>query len=359
MAWSVLEDQLDDSTGSGCAGLYRWTMDALFGSRVSPSRKYSEFAQDDTNYKPRRSVEEGVRGRSNSWNGLDPSFYKRHDLLPLEESSEESLMEPVDLHPRIPVSPPQNTDTFAARSGIRRRGESTLEFKSPSWNDPVVSKLFDKRKPTARRAQPRKNEKRNPPEIPGKFPSPKKKQAADYTSEYLEILDQLDRNGRALHEVGIDLQERQERHQNEEKSYRESYRETRAELINELKQSRKLYDNYYRLYGKYQHLKKNSKEAIESQSHVASLESQLVDLALEKEKQIHDLNRRLFQAELKAQEADAKRKRDALNYEARIAELQTQLKGRYRPSSPVSYGDQSAISEYNASVDTQFLKNLV
>lgn len=362
MVWGSTEDQIDDSTSGGCVGLYRWTMDALFGSRVSPSRKYNEhneFAQDDTNYKRRESLQEGNRGRSNSWSGLDSTFYKRHDLLPLEESSEGSLMDPVDLHPMAPTSPIQNTDTFKGKSGTRRRSESTLEFKSPSWNDPVVSKLFEKRRPMGARRQSRKDQGRIPPDFPGKFPSPLKKQATDYTSEYLEILDQLDRNGRALHEVSKDLQRRQENHRHQEKSYRDSYRQTRAELINELKQSRKLYDNYYKLYGKYQHLKEVSRDAFKAQAHVASLESQLVEMALKKEKQIHELNRRLFEAELKAQEADTRRQHEAINYEARIEELQRQLRGRYRPSSPVSYGDQSTIPDYSASVDTQFLKNMV
>ncbi|CAR26967.1 hypothetical protein ZYGR_0I02370 [Zygosaccharomyces rouxii] len=359
-------EQVDENTSGGIHGLYRWTMDALFGSRVSPSRKYREFAQDDTNYKSRDELFKGSykdgnsRGRSNSWSGLDPNFYRRHDLLPLEESqssSKSSLMDPVDLHPRAPASPVlDTTDTFGAKKGSWRRSESTIEFKSPSADDPVVSRLFEKRKP---RHKENVITQRLAPQIPGKFPSPVKGPSSDYTSEYLEILNQLDRNGRALQEVNRGLWERCEQRQRQEKSYRDSYRETRAELINELKQSRKLYDNYYKLYGKYQQLKAISKETLDLQSKVNNLESELVDTAIKKEKQIHDLHKQLFQAELRAQEAESRRQRDAIAYESRIADLQRQLENRYRPSSPVSYRDQSTLSDYNASVDTQFLKNLV
>ncbi|GAV52955.1 hypothetical protein ZYGR_0AI02370 [Zygosaccharomyces rouxii] len=359
-------EEVDENTSGGFHGLYRWTMDALFGSRVSPSRKYREFAQDDTNYKSRGDSfkgnykESNRRGRSNSWSGLDPNFYRRHELLPLEESqssSKSSLMDPVDLHPRAPVSPVlDTTDTFGARKGSLRRSESTIEFKSPSADDPVVSRLFEKRRSRYKESNVRQ---RVPPEIPGKFPSPAKGPSSDYTSEYLEILNQLDRNGRALQEVNRGLWERREQHQRQEKSYRDSYHDTRAELINELKQSRRLYDNYYKLYGKYQQLKTINKEALSLQSKVNNLESELVDTAIKKEKQIHDLHRQLFQAELKAQETESRRQRDAVAYESRIADLQRQLENRYRPSSPVSYRDQSTLSDYNASVDTQFLKNLV
>lgn len=362
------DEQLDENTAGGIQGLYRWTMDALFGSKVSPSRKYREFAQDDTNYKSRgeftraNNYTSNRRGRSNSWSGLDPNFYRRHDLLPLEESqnsSQSSLMDPVDLRPRGPASPVLDpTDTFGARKGSLRRSESTIEFKSPSADDPVVSKLFEKRKPRSRHKRD-KSPLRNPiTQLPGKFPSPVKKSSSDYTTEYLEILNQLDRNGRALEDVNRDLCDRRERNQLKEKSYRDNYRETRAELINELKQSRKLYDNYYKLYGKYQQLKTISKEALNLQSKAGFLESQLVDTAIEKEKQIHDLHKQLFRAEVRAQDAESRRQRDAMEYKSRIADLERQLETRYKPSSSISYRDQSSISDYDASMDTQFLKNL-
>lgn len=359
-------EQVDENTSGGIQGLYRWTMDALFGSRLSPSRKYREFAQDDTNYKSRTGnfknsyKGDNTRGRSNSWSGLDPNFYRRHDLIPLEESqssSRSSLMNPVDLHPRAPASPVlDTTDTFGGKKGSLRRSESTIEFKAPNAEDPVISKLFEKRKPRHKECR---NSQILQPEIPGKFPSPAKGSSSDYTSEYLEILNQLDHNGQALREVNRSLWERREQHQRQEKSYKDSYRDTRAELINELKQSRRLYDNYYKLYGKYQQLKNISRETLGLQSKVNSLESELVDTAIKKEKQIHDLHRQLLQAELKAQETESRRQREAVAYESRIADLQRQLENRYRPPSPISYRDQSALSDYNASVDTQFLKNLV
>lgn len=151
-------DESLESTEGGYAGLYRWTMDALFGSRVSPSRKYKEFAQDDTNYKRegRRRVRspESTIMRSNSWSGLDSGFYRRNDLLPpsIEEDMEvprpiessNSLLNSSRVYRRPEEQP---TDTFAARR--RRLGDDgedhSIVLQSPQQDDPLISKLFQKK----------------------------------------------------------------------------------------------------------------------------------------------------------------------------------------------------------------------
>lgn len=377
MLWSNNSDESQDSTDGGYAGLYRWTMDALFGSRVSPSRKYREFAQDDTNYKrSRRQVaasSESPLIRSNSWSELGSTFCRRNDLLPpspdgsfdqvprrrLSSRSAESL-----LNPFADIRRPREeaTDTFAGRRKKYRdeldNEEFSIRFQSPRRDDPVVSKLFEssfsgKRVPNSTAKVP----------IPGKFPSPlKQTKEKDYTADYLQILDQLSRNEQILEDVNREFGERQAQFQAKEQGYREKYLQTRSELIDELKHSKKLYDNYYKLYAKYQQLRELSQHTVQLRQKVADLESQLVDDAIDKEKQIHDLTRKVFELELKLQDSNSMRERDALKYNARIAELEKQasLQPELGVSSlsfsPSHLGDQS--SDYNAMVDSQFLKNL-
>lgn len=396
MLWSSSNDkyeQSQDSTHLGYAGLYKWTIDALFGSRVSPSRKYKEFAQDDTNYKSRKQINssnERSRQRSNSWSGLDPAFYRRYDLL--HDSSDDindiasrsplrSFLDPVDTHSRELFQREAPTDTFGGRrknhheSHKNNLDDFSIVFQSPRRDDPVISKLFERRHEKARPSSENNYSSHfMNTQIPGKFPSPIKSRGKldqkDYTSDYLEILDQLDRNGQMLDEVGRDIQERRERHQILENTYRDKYLQTRAELINELKHSKRLYDNYYKLYGKYQQLKTISKDALQLQSRVSSLETQLVDTAIDKEEQIHELTRRVFQAELRVQETQSQKEREALKYQTRISELEKQLLHQDVSDhhnvgvsslsySPSHYREHSSLSDYNAAVDSQFLKNLV
>lgn len=377
MLWSNGDrngDDSQDSTDGGYAGLYRWTMDALFGSRVSPSRKYREFAQDDTNYKhARRRARESNDSpilRSNSWSELDSTFCRKNDLLPpllddsyedvprhrLGSKSAESVLDPFE-----PVRRPreQATDTFAGRRKTHRDpiddDEFSIRFQSPRRDDPVISKLFESSFSERRALE---STKRVP--IPGKFPSPlRQPREKDYTADYLQILDQLSRNEQLLEDVNREFGEKQAQQQAKEQGYREKYLQTRSELIDELKHSKKLYDNYYKLYAKYQQLREMSRHAVQMRQKVSDLESQLVDDAIDKEKQIHDLTRKVFELELKLQDSNAHRERDTLKYNARIAELEKQAADVGVSSlsfSPSRFGDQS--SDYNAMVDSQFLKNL-
>lgn len=88
---------MEDESG-GLKGVYKWTMDALFGG--SPSSKYvkdkQRYAQDDTNYGQKKSYlwsQSRSRSRSNSWCASIPnerSFYEKYDLLPSIPSDHES-----------------------------------------------------------------------------------------------------------------------------------------------------------------------------------------------------------------------------------------------------------------------------
>lgn len=375
MLWSGANDTSDDSlesTEGGYAGLYRWTMDALFGSRVSPSRKYKEFAQDDTNYKRegkrRVTSPENTIVRSNSWSGLDSGFYRRNDLLPPSIGEDIEVPRPIESSnsllnsSRVYLRPEeQPTDTFAARR--RRLGDESedhsIVLQSPQQDDPLISKLFQKK---TRTRKPEEVTKRV--QIPGKFPSPSKNaQQKNYTADYLEVLDQLSRNERLLDDLNQDFHKKQSRIQEREQTYQEKYLQTRAELIDELKHSKRLYDNYYKLYTKYQQLREISQDAVRMQHRISGLESQLVDSAIDKDRQIHDLTRKLFDMDLRVQESETARKREAANYQARIDELERQnmLQPDVGVSSlsfpPSNYRDTS--SDYNPAIDSHFLKNLV
>lgn len=370
MLWSGANDTSDESSEStegGYAGLYRWTMDALFGSRVSPSRKYKEFAQDDTNYK------RGVRGngrssdstmtRSNSWSGLDTGFYRRNDLLPptifeeLEEVPKQSLPDPVGPYGRQEDQP---TDTFAARKGKGLNDDDhSIVFRSPQQDDPLISKLFENRS-TGRKHI---GDSTGKFQIPGKFPSPSKNaRRKDYTTDYLEVLDQLSRNERLLDDLNRDFHKKQSQMLEREQSYQEKYQRTRAELISELKHSKRLYDNYYKLYTKYQQLREISQDAVRMQHRIAGLESQLVDSAIDKDRQIHDLTRKLFDMDLRVEESEAARKREAAHYQARIEELEKQnLLNTDVGVSSLSFSRsdlRETSPDYNALTNSQFLKNL-
>lgn len=99
------------------------------------------------------------------------------------------------------------------------------------------------------------------------------------------------------------------------------------------------------------------------QHRISGLESQLVDSAIDKDRQIHDLTRKLFDMDLRVQESETARKREAASYQARIDELERQ--NMLQPDvgvsslsfSPSNYRDTS--SDYNPAIDSHFLKNLV
>lgn len=179
----------------------------------------------------------------------------------------------------------------------------------------------------------------------------------------MEVLDQLSRNERLLDDLNQDFHKKQSRIQQREQTYQEKYLQTRAELIDELKHSKRLYDNYYKLYTKYQQLREISQDAVRMQHRISGLESQLVDSAIDKDRQIHDLTRKLFDMDLRVQESETARKREAASYQARIDELERQ--NMLQPDvgvsslsfSPSNYRDTS--SDYNPAIDSHFLKNLV
>ncbi|KAL3230836.1 Spindle pole component BBP1 [Nakaseomyces bracarensis] len=113
-----MRETLEDESG-GLKGVYRWTMDALFG--VSPSAKYvrERYAQDDTNYgksmqHSRPHAWSQSRSRSNSWSAPIPnerSFNEKYDLLPSISSDPESDIE-------YTISPDKGMSLHMANNGL-------------------------------------------------------------------------------------------------------------------------------------------------------------------------------------------------------------------------------------------------
>ncbi|SCV03896.1 LAME_0H14114g1_1 [Lachancea meyersii CBS 8951] len=367
----------DDITG----GIYKWTMDALFGRRISPSRRFKEISQDDTNYKLRRD-----QYVPKKWDGMDyqpsgrtrstsvssnRSFLRRYDLLQDDdETRSESELESKELsdlrryrrtlqqqqplhgeawdrNSRIPDDPSlhnDSTDTFSARRHKPRARDpkakayasdekDSLKVSVPNLSDPLISKLFG-----------RKVAQSPPPDLPGKFPSPFKQtfepskktgsppQTKDFTSDYLQLLEDLDLNGQKLKQLQTGIQQRHDDQQAREASYREKYVAMRQELIAELKQSKYLYDNYYKLYGKYKKLKTLAASQTDAQQRVRDLESQVVDASIERADQVRKLSETIFHLELKQQEEQARHEREKMRYQSRILELENLLRSRISDS---------------------------
>ncbi|SCU78298.1 LANO_0A02652g1_1 [Lachancea nothofagi CBS 11611] len=375
MIWSNTSNDGDDNTG----GIYKWTMDALFGRRISPSRRFKEASQDDTNYKSKKShrdpkkwngAEYSTRARSSSAS-TEGAFYHRYDLL--QDDDDPEILKPVqrsvwkdsdsfgqrhtqvkgwDFHSDVGEKPlnyeeSDSNDTFSGRKQrLHDRGEklprdldnNSLKFRVPNHNDPLISKLFGK-------------ETSSPPKaLPGKFPSPLKKVAVkphtsakelscpskDFTAEYLQLLEDLDLNGQRLKQLQLGIQHHHDDQQARESSYREKYFTMRKELISELKQSKRIYDNYYKLYEKYKRLRISNTNATQTQRRVHDLETQVVDASIERAEEVRKLSETIFQLELKQQEIQAGHERERIRYQSRIAELESILRPRLSDSAQTS-----------------------
>ncbi|AGO12993.1 AaceriAFL172Wp [[Ashbya] aceris (nom. inval.)] len=344
MGW--LGDTSEESTGA-----VRWVMDALLGKRESPSQKYRrEFAQDDTNN--RLQAPRSAGGRRRRAGSLDSEFRARYDLLPDEtEGAGASLLSPVDLRPARAAAREGDTPgrgswtggsggTLGGRDGDtfgRARGSEDVAFRPPRADNPLVSALFTQ--PSSPDAG-----------LPGAFPG-RPARAHDPTHDYLGLLDQLARNNRDLHSLQRDLEAREERDRSEA-SYRDRYLQLRQELIQELKQSKTMYDNYTALYERYKAVK--DAERPDYAELVSKLEAQIVDLTIADQQK-----ERRHQEELL---------RLQLQYEARIHELERKLQHQNSsytandtatPASTVDSGSISPYHKYNDTIDTQFLNHIV
>ncbi|AET37880.1 Bbp1p Ecym_2127 [Eremothecium cymbalariae DBVPG len=368
MPWG---ESSEDSTNA-----VRWVMDALLGKRESPSSKYRrEFSQDDTNNniktsKPPVWGDDGqlkTRKRSNS---MDTEFRSKYDLLPdlteQELARPSLLLDPVDIHPRSPRVDAA-TDTFSIK---RHGGNGEVKFRSPNVDDPVISRLFGNKETNK---TPGDTLRFNP--LPGKYPTPSLRptpnnnninssssslppsrqnvRTIDRSNDYIKLLDQLSVNNKELSNIQQHLHNNKAR-EHHDASYRQKYLDIRQELIQELKQSKLIYDNYSQLYEKYTHLKRSSHGSAFYESTISNLEAQLVELTIA------------------AQEKDRRHQEELLQlqfrYESRIQDLETLLNQKNNSSlinttatttNSFTSDSISPYHKYNDTIDTQFLNHIV
>ncbi|CCK69817.1 Bbp1p KNAG_0D00650 [Huiozyma naganishii CBS 8797] len=238
------------------SGLFKWTIDALFGKGISPSKKYRDanVSEEAVRMSPkrdtRRNLQTGVssspKRRSNSLDGFDPSFYRKYDLLSDDVREEPSavLRSPIRLYPSDQLM----TDTFMNKKrGTGRFPRSARRSASQSDADSdtaMLEKLFQGA--AASRSVPTHDGHTRSVSIPGKFPFVHKD-----SGEFQELFRQLGENNSMLSQI-----QEQVRDINEENAQlRTDYAKIRIELIHELKESKTLMDKYTLLHKKYHDLK--------------------------------------------------------------------------------------------------------
>lgn len=276
---------VDDST----SGIYRWTIDALFGTRLSPSKKFRDFSNDDTNYSIKNPKVHSwdnepldlnkARSRSNSLD-IDRSLQFKYDLLP--DDDEPDLLKPVNILPResLPGYDP------------------TLPGKFPI-NHPSIGMIKNK----------------------------------NYTDDYIKLIDRLSLNNKQLLDLKNDLQIRQDENELKEATFREKYLHMRNELINELKHSKSMYDNYCNLFSKYKKLKSQTKDNQLLKSRISQLENQIMELTIENEQNSVKWKQYSFKMDLKQKQMENNFELEKLKYESQIQELETLMKVNNKSSS--------------------------
>ncbi|CAI4052487.1 hypothetical protein N7582_005460 [Saccharomyces uvarum] len=411
-------NQEDNTGGGGIFGLFKWTKDALFGTNISPSMKYkgqperrdrSRYAQDDTNFGINLGNSSSKRSanmsRSNSWSGLDSTFQRKYDLLPdYNETGVDSiddnnhynrdrvryLRSPAPVVPREPLHN-EPTDTFGHRLHTKRRpinefSNSQIPFMPPQGNDPLISKLFQKDEVDEVRKSPYKLSVRD---IPGKFPSPLKKldEINDYHEQdedlrqknkeckkaYFELFAQMDLNNRDLDDLCEDVREQHEQFHRDEQTYKQAYKEMRAELVNELKKSKTLFENYYSLGQKYKSLKTVLDQTISHEAELATSRERLYQEEDLKNFEVQALRQNLSDLELKYTNLQIEKEMQRDNYESEIHDLLLQLSLRNNERKDTSAGsnifstvqyertpfhNDNNNSYDSSSWDTDYLKNL-
>ncbi|CAI4838548.1 CFF_collapsed_G0054710.mRNA.1.CDS.1 [Saccharomyces cerevisiae] len=412
-------NQEDNTGGGGIFGLFKWTKDALFGTDISPSMKYkdqeerrdrSRYAQDDTNFSMKFGNDSNRRStnlsRSNSWSGLDSTLHRKYELLPEynengfnsivngDHHSKErirSLRSPAPIVPREPLRN-EPTDTFGHRLHTKRRtinelSNSQIPFIPPQEDDPLLSKLFNKDGVNEVRRSPYKLSVKD---IPGKFPSPLTKRDEidnyyvrdedachknrEYKKAYFDLFAQMDLNSRDLEDLCEDVREQREQFLRNEQTYKQAYEEMRAELVNELKKSKTLFENYYSLGQKYKSLKKVLDQTISHEAELATSRERLYQEEDLKNFEIQTLKQRLSDLELKYTNLQIEKDMQRDNYESEIHDLLLQLSLRNNERKDTSAGsnifstgqyDRTPFHNGNNSYDsnshswdTDYLKNI-
>ncbi|CAI4052680.1 Bbp1p SKDI_16G0230 [Saccharomyces kudriavzevii IFO 1802] len=412
-------NQEENTGGGGIFGLFKWTKDALFGTDISPSMKYkdqperrdrSRYAQDDTNFGINLGNGSSKRSanisRSNSWSGLDSTFQRKYELL--SEHNENgvdsvdnnyyykdrirSLRSPAPVVPREPLHN-EPTDTFGHKLHTKRRtanefSGAQIPFMAPHEDDPLISKLFQKGEAND---VEKSAYKLSVKDIPGKFPSPFKKRDEindnrghnedacqkniEYKRAYFELFAQMDLNNRDLDDLCEDVREQHEQFHRDEQTYKQAYQEMRAELVNELKKSKTLFENYYSLGKKYKSLKTTLDQAISHEAELATSRERLYQEEDLKNFEIQTLKQRISDLELKYTNLQIEKEMQQDNYESEIHDLLLQLSLRKNERKDTSAGsnifssvqydrtpfhndNNSSYDSNSHAWDTDYLKNI-
>lgn len=384
----------EDNTG----GLYKWTVDALFNRGASPSTKYGK--NHDSKYTDTNSVMLDHR-KSSSASDLD--IFSKYELLPDDE--EPDLLRPASVDSTLYQNQDTNTFNRCNKNSFLRMPSIR---KTPSFEDPVMSRLFNVQDET--KFQSKEGI------LPGKFPSPEKQaflhgtsfsrtkapsgnsgkdqpqKRLDYTSEYVRLMDKLTLNNKAINDLQQEVKTKQMQGVEKEAELQRKYDDIRQELIQELKQSKLIYDNYSKLYHKYKALKSTFSKPIHQEpanfssgsmqreillkNRVKQLETQIVDLAIDGERTRKEADEKVLTLELQKQELQNKFDVEKIVYETKIRELEQRLQGQAFPNpqsnslsseSPSFFSHAhdnsgstaSPYKEYNDTIDTHFLKSLV
>ncbi|CDO95631.1 unnamed protein product [Kluyveromyces dobzhanskii CBS 2104] len=388
----------EDNTG----GIFKWTIDALFKREASPSAMYDKRIQEDS-----FDQETYQRPRASSSSELD--IYSKYELLQDEE--EPDLLRPISMN-GLPDEK-QDTNTFHARRARDKKVRDTPSIRrAPNLSDPIISKLFQVSEDEPQQDQRffKPEERRDNNFLPGKFPSPTKNydepvlpkhqyvesdrrqnpvevpaiRTVDYTPEYVRLMDRLSLNNKRLQDLKHDVKEGQKHGLEKETKLKQKYLQIRQELIQELKQSKMIYDNYCKLYYKYKEFKRSFQlptqplaSSASMLDKIKSLENQVVDMSIENERLRKKSEEQILSLELQKQELQNKFEVEKMVYERRIKDLEEKVydsQHRMQPAtstSPVSSSSfvphthetsdstASPYKEYNNTIDTQFLRNLV
>ncbi|CAI4525046.1 CRB_1a_G0023170.mRNA.1.CDS.1 [Saccharomyces cerevisiae] len=191
---------------------------------------------------------------------------------------------------------------------------------------------------------------------------------------YFDLFAQMDLNSRDLEDLCEDVREQREQFHRNEQTYKQAYEEMRAELVNELKKSKTLFENYYSLGQKYKSLKKVLDQTISHEAELATSRERLYQEEDLKNFEIQTLKQRLSDLELKYTNLQIEKDMQRDNYESEIHDLLLQLSLRNNERKDTSAGsnifstgqyDRTPFHNGNNSYDsnshswdTDYLKNI-
>lgn len=338
------------------SGLWKWTADSVF-RLISPSQKYksnnrnhndnnSNIVNDSTTMTNKIDVERTGRSRSISLDGLDPSFYKKYELLynedtttttttttnnnnnnininnlPIFPSNNGGLMSPIKLQhdKNLP------TDTFLNKKyslpNIHNSDTTSNNNKLDDTDTSLLNKLFNKEvknfnKLSLNSIENNNLTKNSTVSIPGKFPrnnqtkidsiindsidnnninnnktnssSIDNKDKCELAYSFVkEISNELDINKKLLLQINEYVNGLLE----ENSKFKTDYKQIKLELIHEMKQCKMIVDKYLLLNDKYKDLKIMS-------NNIFKINNDLSNINKDQEIQIRDKQQRINQLEI-------------------------------------------------------------